>query len=77
VGWWGLCGPKGVPSDIVRLWNREVNRILQTEDMKKRLEADSIEPVGGPPELLLNALKRDIEQWKKVVKEAKITVTGS
>jgi tripartite-type tricarboxylate transporter receptor subunit TctC len=76
VGWWGFCGPKGIPGDIVKLWNREVNRILQSEDMKKRLEADSVEPVGSGPEHLLNAIKRDVEKWKKVVKEAKITVTG-
>lgn len=44
--------------------------------MKKRLEADSVEPVGRGPEQLLNAIKRDVEKWKKVVKEAKITATG-
>jgi tripartite-type tricarboxylate transporter receptor subunit TctC len=76
VGWWGICGPTGVPKDIVSLWNREVNRILQTEEMKKRMEADSVEPVGGPPGQLLNAIKRDVEKWKKVVKEARITVAG-
>ena len=76
VGWWGFCGPKGVPKDIVSLWNREVNRILQTEEMKKRMEADSVEQVGGAPGQLLNAIKRDVEKWKKVVKEARITVAG-
>jgi tripartite-type tricarboxylate transporter receptor subunit TctC len=44
--------------------------------MKKRLEADSVEPVGRGPEQLLNAIKRDVEKWKRVVKEAKITVTS-
>ncbi len=43
---------------------------------RSRLEADSVEPVGGPPEQLLNAIKRDVEKWKKVVKEAKITVAS-
>jgi tripartite-type tricarboxylate transporter receptor subunit TctC len=75
AGWYGFCGPKGVPEAVVSLWNREVNKILQTEEMKKRLEVDALEPVGGPPEQLLNTIKRDIEKWKKVVKEAKITVS--
>lgn len=54
----------------------EVNRILRTEEMKKRLEGDALEPVGGLPEPLLNAVKRDVEKWKKVVREVRITAAG-
>jgi hypothetical protein len=44
--------------------------------MKKRLEGDALEPVGGLPEPLLNAVKRDVEKWKKVVREVRITAAG-
>ena len=74
AGWYGFCSPNGVSEAIVNLWNREVNKILQTDEMKKRLEIDALEPVGGQPELLLNTIKGDIEKWKKVAREAKITV---
>lgn len=74
-GWYGVCGPRGIPQTVASLWNREVNKMLGTDEMKKRLEADALEPVGGAPDYLMNTIKRDIGKWQKVVKEAKISVS--
>lgn len=69
---YGLLGPKGLPAEVVRRWNSAVNTIIQTREMKERLAKDGIEPVGGAPEIFHNVIKRDVEQWKRVVKEAKL-----
>ena len=74
--WYGLWGPKGLPKPIVKRWNQEVAKSLQTEEMKKRLAADGVEPAGGPPEQFLNVIARDVEKWKKVVKAANIKVSS-
>ena len=74
VHWYGLWGPKGLPRDIVALWNKEVARVLQTEEMKSRMAGEGLEAAGGPPEQLLNTVRRDVEKWRRVVKEVKITV---
>jgi len=74
--WYGLWGPKGLPQPIITRWNKEVAKSLQTEEMKKRLAADGVEPAGGPPEQFLNAIARDVEKWKKVVKAANIKVSS-
>ena len=74
--WYGLWGPKGLPKPIIMRWNQEVAKALQTEEMKKRLAADGVEPAGGPPEQFLNAIARDVEKWKKVVKAANIKVSS-
>ena len=74
AGWYGFCSPKGVSDEIVILWGREVNKILQSNEMKKRLEIDVLEPVGGEPERLLEVIKSDIEKWRRVVRESKIMV---
>jgi tripartite-type tricarboxylate transporter receptor subunit TctC len=76
VLWYGMWGPKGLPKDIIATWNREVAKILQTEDMKKRMASDALEPGGGPPEQFLQVLQRDVAKWTKVVKEAKITTSN-
>jgi tripartite-type tricarboxylate transporter receptor subunit TctC len=73
-GWYGLSGPGGVSTAVVNVWNREANRIIRTEEVSKRMEADAIELIGGPPQPFLDVIRRDIEKWRKVVKEAKITV---
>jgi len=72
VIWWGILGPKGLSKDIVSLWNKEVAKVLQTDEMRSRMAGEGIEPVGGPPEQFLNAIRRDVETWKKVVKAGNI-----
>lgn len=72
VLWWGMLGPKGLSKDIVALWNREVAKVLQTDEMKSRMAGEGLEPAGGPPEQFLNVIRRDVAKWIKVVSEAKI-----
>ena len=74
VHWYGLWGPKGLPADIVKLWNREVAKALRTSATQKWLEDQGLEPAGGPPEEFVNRLREDVPKWKKVVKEARISI---
>ena len=71
--WYAIWGPRGIPKDIVALWNREVARVLQTEEMQKQMRNEAMEPVGGPPENFYTILKPTVERWRRVVKEAKIS----
>ncbi len=74
--WYAIWGPKGVRPEIVALWNREVSKILLTEEMMKQMRGEGMEPAGGPPEQFHNVLKPTIERWRRVVKEAKIQFAG-
>jgi tripartite-type tricarboxylate transporter receptor subunit TctC len=74
VTWYGMLGPKGLPKNVVARWNREVARILQTDEMRSRMTLEAIESAGGPPEEFLNVIRRDVEKWTKVVKAARITL---
>jgi tripartite-type tricarboxylate transporter receptor subunit TctC len=74
VHWYGMWGPKGLPGVIVALWNREVAKALKTSATQKFLEDQGLEAAGGPPEEFANRLKVDVAKWKRVVKEAKISV---
>jgi tripartite-type tricarboxylate transporter receptor subunit TctC len=74
VHWYGMWGPKGLPRDIVLLWNREVAKVLRTSATEKWLQDQGLERAGGPPDEFTNRLKVDAAKWKKVVKEARITI---
>jgi tripartite-type tricarboxylate transporter receptor subunit TctC len=74
VHWYGLWGPKGMPDAIVTRWNGEVAKLLQAEEMKKRLAIEGLEPAGGPPGQFLNRIRGDVEKWRRVVREAKIEI---
>ena len=74
--WYAIWGPKGIPKDIVALWNREVSKVLLSEEMTKQMRAEGLETAGGPPEQLLGVLKPTIERWRRVVKEAQMERSG-
>jgi tripartite-type tricarboxylate transporter receptor subunit TctC len=74
VLWYGVWGPKGLPKDIVALWNKGIAQALQSKELQERMAGEGLEPGGGSPEQFRAVIRRDVEKWKKVVKQAKITV---
>lgn len=74
VHWYGMWGPKRLPKDIVTLWNREVAKILRTSQVEKWFDDQGLERAGGPPEEYAERLKLDVDKWKRVVKEARISI---
>jgi tripartite-type tricarboxylate transporter receptor subunit TctC len=40
--------------------------------MRKRASAEGLEISGGPPQEFAAVLKRDVEKWRRVMKEARI-----
>lgn len=76
IHWYGVWGPRGIPQAIVTQWNSEVARIMKTDAMQKWFEREGMEPAGGPPQQFRERIRRDVEKWKRVVKEANIPVSG-
>ena len=74
TNWHGLVGPKGLSKDIVARLNREVNESLKSDDVKKILASDGLEPAGGTPEELGAIMKKEIGRWSEVVKRAGVKV---
>jgi tripartite-type tricarboxylate transporter receptor subunit TctC len=70
--WYGMWFPKGVRRNIVLRWNREVAKVLLSEEMKSRTRGEGLELAGGPPEEFGGVVKRDIEKWRRVMKESGI-----
>jgi tripartite-type tricarboxylate transporter receptor subunit TctC len=68
--WNGLVGPKGLARPIVDRINTEVTTALKSREMGERLQADGSSPVGGTPEQFLARIKKDIELWREVAREA-------
>jgi tripartite-type tricarboxylate transporter receptor subunit TctC len=70
--WYGLWGPKGLPAEVVTLWNREIRKAAQSPEIKERFATEGIEAADGPPELFREVVQRDVAKWAKVVKAANI-----
>ena len=74
--WYGIWGPKGMPKAIVTLWNKEVARELNSEQMKKQMGTEGLEAGGGPPQQLYDVIKPAVEKLRGVIRDAKIPRTG-
>ena len=70
--WMGLFVPAGTPAPVVKRLNEEVARAVRLADVRERLIALGVDPVGGTPEELTRVLVRDLEKWTAVAKAANI-----
>ena len=65
--WVGFAAPKGTPTDIISLLNREVTAGLKDPAIEKKFNDLGAKPVGGTPEEFGKFLAGDVEKWAKVV----------
>ncbi len=70
--WWGFYGPAGMPAAMVTRLNTELNKVLRSDELRKRYAAEGAEAGGGTPAELAIYLKNDYERWGRVVKAAGI-----
>ena len=65
--------PAATPKDIVAYLNRETVAALQAPDLKERLSAAGIDPVGTTGEELDHIVRAEIAKWAQVIRKAGIT----
>jgi tripartite-type tricarboxylate transporter receptor subunit TctC len=70
--WYGMWAPMGTPKAIVAYWNKEVAKVLNTDQMKRQMGTEGLEAGGGPPQQLYDTIKPAVEKWRRVIKEARI-----
>ena len=66
--WIGLFAPAGTPPEIVRRWNGEVMRIMQSPDIQARLPVEGARFSPNTPEQFAAFVKSEIAKWAPVVK---------
>jgi len=69
-GWYGLLGPAGVPSHVVKQLNDQIAQILQEKDIISQIRADGAEVKVGSPREFSDRINSDIVKWSEVVKRA-------
>ena len=72
--WWGVLAPPGLPAALVNQVNGEINKALASAEMTEIFAKEGAEPWAQSPAQFADVVKRDIERWKKVAKEANIKV---
>jgi tripartite-type tricarboxylate transporter receptor subunit TctC len=70
--WIGLFGPAGMPPTIVARLNAEVQKIMRSPEIEKRLETEGAKFVPMTPEQFAVFQKAELTKWAKTIKDANI-----
>jgi len=66
--WYGLMGPAGLKPEVVARINQEVNELLKSADVKKRITDFGGEPGGGTPAEFGRFIEAEIVRYADIVK---------
>ncbi len=64
-----LFAPAGTPRELLARVNREAVRALAASDVRDKLRAQGVDPVGSSPEQLVAYQKQETAKWGKVIRE--------
>jgi tripartite-type tricarboxylate transporter receptor subunit TctC len=66
--WYGMLVPAGTAKDIIARLHDDSVKALQFADVKSRLDATGLVPVGNGPDEFGGFIRSEVEKWAKVVK---------
>jgi len=70
--WFGALAPAGTPLKFVERANSEINRIIRLPEIRKKMTAQGLRPVGGTVQEFAAFLPKDLAKWRKIVVAAKL-----
>lgn len=70
VTWFGLLGPARLPASVVTSVNTELNKALNSPDLRKKLEDQGLDVTPASAEQFGKLIRSDIVKWGRVVKES-------
>jgi tripartite-type tricarboxylate transporter receptor subunit TctC len=68
--WYGVLAPRGMPTAIVDVLNREIVAALQTPALREQLATVGVVPETSTPQQFLSFIRSEIEKWGAVMKYA-------
>ena len=72
VPWFGLMAPAGTPQPIIDRLYRESIKVLAMPDVRRSLENQGLDVIGGTPAELAEVIKTELPYWAKIIKDAGI-----
>jgi tripartite-type tricarboxylate transporter receptor subunit TctC len=70
--WYGMLGPAGMPKDITATLNREINKALNSPEVRERFVTLTLDPAPGTPGDFLKLLESEDQRWRDVQKQVKV-----
>jgi tripartite-type tricarboxylate transporter receptor subunit TctC len=71
--WYGVVAPKGTQPEIVAKLNAQINRALQSPELKNRLNNEGAVATPSTPEVFGKLIQTEIARWKPVISSGRVT----
>jgi tripartite-type tricarboxylate transporter receptor subunit TctC len=72
LAWVALIAPSGTPPAAVARLHHEVSEALRSPEIRNAYELAGRTPIGNTPQELAQWIRRDLEEWRIVVRDAGI-----
>ncbi|MDO9438090.1 tripartite tricarboxylate transporter substrate binding protein [Hydrogenophaga sp.] len=72
--WFAVVGPTGMPPDVIKALNAEINNIVNSTYGKAKLQTYGAVVNVGAPDLLRKMINEDSKKWQKVISTANISL---
>jgi len=72
--WYGVAAPAATPAPIVAMINQQINRSLDSVEVRARLAAEGAEATPATPQVFGQLIASEMVRWERVIKAARITV---
>ena len=70
--WYGMVAPRGTPQGLLKRLHGEIVRVVTLPEIREKLVAQGMEPVGSTPDDFARFMKSEVEKWARVIKSANI-----
>ena len=74
TGWFGVFAAAKTPQPLVESLSRLYREAAQQPDVSARLSSEGLEAVGNTPAEFGKQVRRDIDKWARVIKDANISI---
>jgi tripartite-type tricarboxylate transporter receptor subunit TctC len=72
--WFALFAPKGTPAAVVKRLSDALRALMADPGTVKKFEEQGATPAFSSPDELDRTLKADLQNWKKVIEQAKVSL---
>jgi tripartite-type tricarboxylate transporter receptor subunit TctC len=72
VPWYTISVARGVPADVVKKLNADLNTVIRSPEVRERFEALGVTPLGGSVDEAVQRNAQEAERWTRVIKAANI-----
>ncbi|MDW5441882.1 tripartite tricarboxylate transporter substrate binding protein [Polaromonas sp. SM01] len=74
LAWMAVMAPATTPTEIVQRMNQEINAVLAMPEVREKLHAQYMEPIGGTVESLQKFMQQELRVMTPIIKRTGVTI---